>query len=108
MKRYVMKPGSGYTPLGPNNWRRDALCAGDDLELYYGPDGERRPAREARERRAVARCWACPVRTPCLEDALIPAGAGQYGVRGGMTAEERIVERRNRMRRTKAQIGRAA
>lgn len=104
MKRYPIKFGAGYMPTAPHDWQRDADCAGEPLELFYGPDGERSAEREIREAEALDLCWGCSVRIPCLEDALIPANTGQHGVRGGMTAEERIVERRNRMRR----VGRAA
>ncbi|WP_431870878.1 WhiB family transcriptional regulator [Nocardiopsis eucommiae] len=108
MSRFIVRPGTDYEAVGDQTWRRSAACGGDDLALFYGPDGERAADRETREARAIDRCWSCPVRTECLEDALIPANTKQYGVRGGMTAEERIVVRRNRMRRAKAQLGRAA
>lgn len=99
MSRYYPRPGDTYQPISGHAWRRDAACVGEDLVLFYGPDGERRPEREAREEKAKTVCAACPVRTSCLEDALIPGSTRQWGVRGGMTAEERIAERRNRTRR---------
>lgn len=99
MSSYSPRPGDPYQPTTDHAWLRDAKCAGQPLELFYGPDGERQPEREIREAKAKAVCWGCPARATCLEDALIPGIARQYGVRGGMTAEERIRERHNRGRR---------
>lgn len=107
MSRYYPRPGDTYQPNADRAWLRDAKCAGEGLELFYGPDGERQPERDIREAKAKTVCFACPVRTDCLEDALIPGSTRQHGVRGGMTAEERIAERRNRTRR-KDSYGRAA
>lgn len=98
--KYIPRPGDSYTPADPDrSWLRNAACAGKGLELFYGPDGERQPEREIRERKAKEICAVCPVLPTCLEDALIPGETRQYGVRGGMTAEERIRERHNRRRR---------
>lgn len=88
-------------------WWKHAACDGEPLELFYGPDGEREPSRTMRERKAKLLCRSCPVRTECLDEALLPGASSQHGVRGGMTAEERIRERHNRGRR-KDSYGRAA
>lgn len=101
----------GKTTLADANrwrWQDEAACRGEHLDLFYGPMYERAEAREARETKALKVCATCPAMTRalCLEAALVPGPTGQHGVQGGMTAEQRIVVRRNRMRRTAA--GRAA
>jgi hypothetical protein len=49
---------------------------------------------------ALTVCGSCPVRSPCLDDALIHEDAerGVFGVRGGLTAAERIEMIRHRPR----------
>ena len=85
----------------PNwGWQDDAACREEDLILFFGPDGERQPEREIRERKAKAVCAECPVRTECLNYAL--SRPEKYGVWGGLNEEERAAERRRRMRRANA------
>jgi WhiB family redox-sensing transcriptional regulator len=81
-------------------WQDRAACAGLDVVLFFGPDGERQPEREARERRAKAVCASCPVRAQCLDYAI--SRPEKYGVWGGLNEEERAAERRRRMRRANA------
>lgn len=78
-------------------WQDAAACRGEDIELFFGPDGERQPEREVRERKAKSICARCPVRGECLEYAL--GKPERYGVWGGMNEEERASERRRRSRR---------
>ncbi|MBB4931798.1 WhiB family redox-sensing transcriptional regulator [Lipingzhangella halophila] len=85
-------------------WQDDAQCRGEDLTLFFGPDGERQPEREARELKAKEICSQCPVRTLCRDDAI--ARKDLWGVRGGLAPEELTAERKRRMRRAAA--GRAA
>jgi hypothetical protein len=59
-------------------WREQALCQGADLELFFAPE---------RESTAREWCYACPVRDACLADAY--RCHDLYGVRGGMTPQER-------------------
>lgn len=80
-------------------WQDAAACAGMPLELFYGPAGEREIGRPVREQQALAVCHGCVVRTECLTSALQYQPADQHGVQGGMTADQRRVERRNDMRR---------
>ena len=55
----------------PNwGWQDEAACRGRDVVLFFGPDGERQPEREIRERKAKAVCAACPVRAECLTYAV--------------------------------------
>jgi WhiB family redox-sensing transcriptional regulator len=76
----------------PNwGWQDDAACRGEDLLLFFGPDGERQPERELRERKAKAICLNYAVSRP-----------EKYGTWGGLNEDERSSERRRRMRRANA------
>jgi WhiB family redox-sensing transcriptional regulator len=81
-------------------WVESAACRGEDPVLFFGPDGERQPEREIRERKAKSVCMRCPVRAACLESAL--ESRDQYGIFGGMTEDERAKLRRRQMRRANA------
>ena len=85
----------------PNwGWQDAAACRGEDLLLFFGPDGERQPEREIRERKAKGVCAACPVRLECLNYAV--SRPEKYGTWGGLNEDERSAERRRRMRRANA------
>lgn len=45
-------------------WIVSAACKGQ-TRLFFAPAGERREARERRERQALALCRACPVLAEC-------------------------------------------
>jgi WhiB family transcriptional regulator, redox-sensing transcriptional regulator len=81
-------------------WQDQAACRGKEVVLFFGPDGERQPERDIRERKAKAVCAACPVRAECLSYAV--ARPEKYGTWGGLNEEERSSERRRRMRRANA------
>jgi WhiB family redox-sensing transcriptional regulator len=82
----------------PNwGWQDRAACKGADVVLFFGPDGERQPERDIRERKAKALCGACPVRMECLGYA--DSRPEKYGTWGGLNEDERSAERRRRMRR---------
>ena len=81
-------------------WQDAAACRGKDTLLFFGPDGERQPEREVRERKAKAVCASCPVLAECLAYAI--SRPEKYGVWGGLNEEERASERRRRMRRAHA------
>ncbi len=78
-------------------WQDDAWCRGEDLVLFFGPEGERQPEKDARERKAKAICAQCPVRAECLDYAL--SRPEKYGLWSGLGEEERASERRRRMRK---------
>lgn len=90
MKRYG--PGDVLTPyhLAPDlptfdPWRDDAACITSPGDLWFPS-----PAWATDE--AVHVCWSCPVRRRCLDEALVEerdAGRLRFGVRGGMTPEQR-------------------
>ena len=78
-------------------WQDAASCRGEDLVLFFGPDGERQPEREIREREAKQICMGCLVRTDCLDYAV--SRPEKYGVYGGLNEEERRLLHRARMAR---------
>lgn len=72
----------------PAAWREHAACLGDMAAAFYPPlRREKRSAKTTREERAKAVCAACPVRTDCLEQALL--SGERYGIWGGLTDTER-------------------
>jgi len=82
----------------PNwGWQDRAACKGADVVLFFGPDGERQPERDIRERKAKALCGACTVKMDCLGYAV--SRPEKYGTWGGLNEDERSAERRRRMRR---------
>src|ERR1700753_666300 len=84
------------------NWgcKHAAACRGEDLLLFCGPDGERQPEREIRERKAKSICAACPVKLECLNYAV--SRPEKYGTWGGLNEDERSAERRRQMGRPNA------
>lgn len=88
------KPGQARPSWG---WQDAAACRGEDLVLFFGPDGERTADREARERHAKQVCMGCPVRAECLDYAV--TRPEKYGTWGGLNEDERASERRRRVRR---------
>lgn len=87
------------------SWQDRAECKDTDPDatVFFGLDGERGPAREAREARAKAICQECAVRLQCGNYAI--RNGEKHGTWGGMSEDERAAERRRRMRRER---GRAA
>ena len=68
-------------------WQLRGACRSRDTELFFHPDNERGPRREAREAAAKAVCASCPVLMQCREHAL--ATREPYGVWGGLSEPER-------------------
>jgi WhiB family transcriptional regulator, redox-sensing transcriptional regulator len=63
-----------------HRWQERASCRTADPELFYpAKGGSLAPAKEL--------CNGCPVRAECLEYAL--AVGEEYGIWGGLTAEQR-------------------
>lgn len=75
-------------------WQLLGSCRREDSSLFFHPEGERGPARVARELAAKAICRRCPVLEQCREHAL--AAHEPYGVWGGLSEGDReeIVARR--------------
>jgi hypothetical protein len=73
-------------PEQPQGWMAEAACAGTDTNLFFpGPNAK------ADQAAAKAVCAGCPVRDPCLAEALYgpQAGSDDAGVFGGTTPAER-------------------
>jgi len=78
-------------PLVPL-WRAPdtVACRGEDTSLFYPVEGLPFAAQEARYQRARAICARCPLARECLEHAMAEERTGgRYGIRGGLTPEER-------------------
>jgi WhiB family redox-sensing transcriptional regulator len=73
----------GGVPARPSWWDR-AACRGAGVEVFF-------PGRGNQLAPALAYCLVCPVRAECLSDALRQEAGStyQFGVRGGLRAEER-------------------
>jgi WhiB family transcriptional regulator, redox-sensing transcriptional regulator len=72
----------------------------ENVPMFFGPDGEPRQERESREMKARAICVSCPVRVQCLDYAL--KNSVKHGIWGGLNGEERLRERRRRVRQRNA------
>jgi hypothetical protein len=77
-------------------WVDEALCAQTDPEIFFPLKGA--PGHEAKRI-----CTQCPVRLPCLEEAL--ARDLTWGIWGGLTPRERRKERDRRAGRGAADAG---
>lgn len=85
-------------------------CVGTDFELWYGPADDVDPSlretpaeRDFRDRTAKGVCADCPFIVGCLETELAYGIGRQWGVRGGLTADERqelLRQRRETAERT--------
>lgn len=73
-------------------WQYQGLCRRVGQEIFFGPDGESRGARERRERLAKRVCERCPVQEECLAHALKVREPD--GIWGGLTARERLEQER--------------
>jgi WhiB family redox-sensing transcriptional regulator len=75
-------------------WSPYARCVGEDPELFFPVGTSVSALAQAEVAKAV--CAACPVRTDCLEWALVTCQ--DAGVWGGLDEEERREIRRSRRR----------
>jgi WhiB family redox-sensing transcriptional regulator len=70
------------------SWQGTALCRGNHSHLFFPPSTvERKEERERRELKAKAICSVCPVKSECLDFALLIREP--YGIWGGLTEAER-------------------
>lgn len=101
LARYAGKAWSSLELLALNlavdgddiTWRHHALCRQVDAELFF-------PEKGGSNREAKRLCARCPVRTPCLEEALV--NDESFGVWGGMSERERRQYRsRNHIRKAR-------
>jgi len=69
-------------------WRESAACQGIADDTFFPAPGDTAAAEHAK-----AICAGCPVRRPCLAEALAEEGgrtkAYRFGVRGGKTHGQR-------------------
>jgi WhiB family redox-sensing transcriptional regulator len=68
-------------------WQWHAACAQANPHMFFHPEDERGPARQRRDRDAVAVCAVCPVRDACRAHGL--SVREPYGVWGGLTESDR-------------------
>lgn len=75
------------------DWRDDAACLGEDIELFFPERSQTLAAR------AKAICAECPVRIDCLDESI--ANGERFGIWGGLDQEERrrVARRRRNGRR---------
>ncbi|PWG66787.1 WhiB family transcriptional regulator [Bifidobacterium callitrichidarum] len=76
---------------GNSRWREQAACRNEDPELFFPLPNDR-----GSEEKAIAICETCPVKADCLQAALNEQD--QFGIWGGLTAEDRRSLLRRRMR----------
>lgn len=81
------------------DWRARAVCRDLDPEVFF-PVGDPADPFDPRNAPALAACARCPVRAQCLDEALARV---EFGVMGGMTAEQRA-ELKRYQRRTRPLI----
>ncbi|MFD0032570.1 WhiB family transcriptional regulator [Streptomyces sp. NPDC127172] len=80
----------------PDNeeWRHDALCAGEETDLFFPVGGSPEALAQTEQARAV--CARCPVSTNCLSFALNTDQTD--GVWGGLSEDERRAVKRRQAR----------
>ncbi len=81
-----------------SDWRDQAACGGY-ADVFFGPERESPQDKAAREQDAITICRPCPVRQPCLEDAL--SQPSQIGVAGGVGEDRRTALRNAALKREK-------
>jgi len=73
-------------------WQDAALCRRLDVAVFFDAEMSRGTRRQRREEAAKRVCRRCPVMEACRQHAL---AAEDYGVWGGMTAQERAAARQD-------------
>lgn len=74
--------GAEMTP-DPHSWLDQAACLGSDPHIFFDDTADSNT-------KAKTICARCPVQAECLEDGRrSDATLGAYGVRAGLTVEER-------------------
>lgn len=88
-----MTKGKQISPR-QEDWARQAACRGLS-HLFFGHYRELEKARKEREEEAKKICVNCPVRRPCLDEALRNR---EYEVWGGTNENDRLNLKRRRRR----------
>lgn len=73
--------------LARYEWQEKGRCRNLSVEVFFEADGIRGPRRRRWEEAAKQVCAQCPVITECRAHAV---AAEDYGVWGGLTAQERL------------------
>lgn len=94
----VGTPTASTQPVHVSDWRRDAVCAGEDPELFFPVGNNAAAYRQAEEAKAV--CRRCPVMDRCLEWAAAHPIEARSGVWGGLSEPEMQAYRRIRSRQS--------
>jgi WhiB family transcriptional regulator, redox-sensing transcriptional regulator len=73
----------------PDTWQELAACRDADADLFFATD-------ESRRQEALTLCASCPVRSECLEHAIV--NRETYGIWGGADEHDRkrLVRQRRR------------
>ncbi len=90
-------------------WRAPAevACRDEDVSLFFKAEGESKEDRAARVEKAKELCSWCLFRRECLDHALEEERTGgRYGIRGGLTEEERQLKVRQDGRRAQSRARR--
>ena len=74
------------------SWLDDAACRGADTRLFFPTKGNQSQWQVEAAKRI---CAECPVVEPCLDEAMGPP-LEPYGIRGGLTFDERRDLRRRK------------
>ena len=76
-----------------NPWWHQAACKDVDTNIFFEDYGGKKDARMRESiAKALAYCDACPVRSECLDYAIVEDI--KYGIFGGMTPKQRIAYRK--------------
>lgn len=93
-------------------WRAPATvaCRGADTSLFYKRERETPAGRDRRVRKAKGMCASCLLRGECLETAMAEeaGGGARFGIRGGLTEEERKDLQRKRSKLLREEAAQAA
>ncbi len=76
------------------SWQASAACGPHTMHLFYTERGGYWGRRDGADAKAI--CASCSVLAACANDALVnvnPKYGDQYGIRGGMDAEDRAAIR---------------
>ncbi|MCX5449841.1 WhiB family transcriptional regulator [Streptomyces nigrescens] len=76
-----------HRSLGDHTWQDDAVCQSTEYNPVAPETFFPEPDETDKIATAKSLCGQCPVRRTCLDAAL--EGGDAYGIRGGMTEEER-------------------
>ncbi|WP_199552292.1 WhiB family transcriptional regulator [Streptomyces sp. N35] len=81
------------------DWRAGAVCASCDPDLWFPVESATSASMAAEARRL---CGTCPVARACLIEAMTAEGssgaASRYGIRAGLTGEQRYAQFRRQRR----------